>query len=62
MPSWSEIKNQSQSFITPQNPNGGVFFVEQKKKYLQVLSDHTGGMQYCARSTRCIRPRSIRLL
>lgn len=43
MPSWSEIKNKSQSFITPQNPNGGVLFlVEQKKKYLQDLSTHTG--------------------
>ena len=43
MPSWSEIKNASQAYITPQNPNGGVLYlVEQKKKFLQDLSTHTG--------------------
>lgn len=43
MPSWSEINNLTQSRITPQNPNGGVLFlVEQKKRYLQDLSSHTG--------------------
>ena len=43
MPSWSHFKNISQSHVTPQNPNGGVLFlVDQKKKYLKELSDHTG--------------------
>lgn len=43
MPGWSEIKNESQVRVTPQNPNGGVFFlVEQKKRYLRELSEHTG--------------------
>lgn len=43
MPSWSEIKNQSQACTTSQNPNGGVLYlVEQKKKYLEKLSKHTG--------------------
>lgn len=43
MPSWSEIKNSSQSHVTPQNPNGGVLYlVSQKKKYLEELSAYTG--------------------
>jgi len=43
MPSWSEIKNTSQSQVTPQNPNGGVLFlVSEKKRYLKELSNHTG--------------------
>ena len=43
MPSWSHFKNESQAHVTPQNPNGGVLFlVDQKKKYLKELSDHTG--------------------
>ena len=43
MPSWSHFKNESQSKVTPQNPNGGVFYlVDQKKKFLRELSDYTG--------------------
>lgn len=43
MPSWSYFKNESQSHVTQQNPNGGVLFlVEQKKKFLRELSEHTG--------------------
>jgi len=43
MPSWSYFKNQSQSCVSPQNPNGGVLFlVDQKKKFLKELSEHTG--------------------
>ena len=43
MPSWSEIKNQFQGSITPQNPNGGVMFlVKEKSRYLKELSRHTG--------------------
>ena len=43
MPSWSYFKNESQSHVTQQNPNGGVLFlVEQKKKFLRELSEYTG--------------------
>lgn len=43
MPSWSYFKNESQSHVTQQNPNGGVLFlVDQKKKFLKELSEHTG--------------------
>lgn len=43
MPSWSYFKNESQSHVTQQNPNGGVLFlVDQKKKFLRELSEYTG--------------------
>lgn len=42
MPSWSHFKNESQSRVTQESPNGGVFFlVEQKRKFLRELSEYT---------------------
>lgn len=43
MCNWSKILEESQKHITPQNPNGGVqFVIEKKRQYLKQLSEKTG--------------------
>ena len=43
MYSWSELLNESQAQINPQNPNGGVQFLMSKKSgFIKSLSEYTG--------------------
>lgn len=43
MYSWSELLNESQAQINPQNPNGGVQFLMSKKSgFIKKLSEYTG--------------------
>ena len=43
MYSWNTLLNESQKQITPDNPNGGVVYLSEKKtEYIQSLSEKTG--------------------
>lgn len=43
MYSWSELLNESQAQINPQNPNGGVqFLMSKKSRFIKKLSEYTG--------------------
>ncbi len=43
MYSWNTLLNESQKQITPDNPNGGVIYLSEKKtEYIQSLSEKTG--------------------
>lgn len=43
MPSWSQLLREADSHASAQNPNGGIFYLlERKKDFIKSLSEHTG--------------------